>query len=75
MNGSHVVRQHREPCGSCATGTAVVVTASFYTAALRNITVTVPNVEMYQCTSCGETYFSPEQAKDVSRRIKETVFE
>ena len=32
--------------------------------------ISVPDAEMYECTACGERFFTPEQAKAVSLAVK-----
>ena len=35
--------------------------------------VVIDNAEMYRCESCGEEFFTPEQSREMSRRIKSQV--
>jgi len=37
--------------------------------------VVIENAEMYRCESCGEEFFTPEQSREMSRRIKSQVRE
>src|SRR5271163_2647703 len=37
--------------------------------------VVIENAEMYRCESCGEEFFTAEQSRELSRRIKNSVRE
>jgi putative zinc finger/helix-turn-helix YgiT family protein len=41
-----------------------------FSATYNQTPICVPDVEMYECASCGERFFDPEQAKTVSLAVK-----
>lgn len=41
-----------------------------YSAKYNQMTVKLDGVERYHCRSCGEEYFTPEQERQFSRRVK-----
>lgn len=56
-------------CAVCNTSLAVKVKKSF-SAKYNQTMICLENVEMYECSACGEQFFSPEQAKNVSHMVK-----
>lgn len=41
-----------------------------FSATYNQVPISIPNAEMYECTSCGERFFTPDQAKEVSLAVK-----
>jgi hypothetical protein len=41
----------------------------------KQIPVAIKNAEMYRCAPCGEEFFTAEQSRELSRRIKDRVRE
>ena len=44
-----------------------------FEARYNQMPVVIDKVEMYRCESCGEEFFTPEQSRELSRRIKQYV--
>jgi putative zinc finger/helix-turn-helix YgiT family protein len=60
--------EEKETCLICASDTAHLVTRPFPTK-YRNVPVTV-QAEMYRCDECGEEFSAPDQARELSRKVK-----
>ena len=41
-----------------------------FSAKYNQMPISIPDAEMYECTSCGERFFTPDQAKAVSLAVK-----
>lgn len=59
-------------CAICNAEAAKKIRGEF-SARYNQVPVTVPDVEMYECGSCGEQFFDPEQAKALSIAVKREV--
>jgi HTH-type transcriptional regulator / antitoxin MqsA len=46
-----------------------------FEARYNQVPVVIENAEMYRCESCGEEFFTAEQSRELSRRIKNRVRE
>jgi len=46
-----------------------------FAARYNQLPVVIENAEMYRCVPCGEEFFTPEQSRELSRRIKDRVRE
>lgn len=56
-------------CEVCSTAAAAVVHASYETK-YGQVPIFLESVEMIRCKECGEEYFTPEQARSLSKRVK-----
>jgi putative zinc finger/helix-turn-helix YgiT family protein len=56
-------------CGICSSDNVRTVREQFM-AKYLNIPIVLDSAEMYRCEDCGESFFSPEQARNVSKAIK-----
>jgi HTH-type transcriptional regulator/antitoxin MqsA len=56
-------------CAVCDSGKTKKVRRTF-SARYNQMPISVPRVEMYECASCGERFFTPDQAKAVSLAVK-----
>lgn len=56
-------------CAVCGRESAQLVARPFESL-YNQMRVRLDSVEMYDCTACGESVFTPEQAAEVSRRVK-----
>jgi len=56
-------------CAVCGRDSARL-TQRPYEGLYNQIPIRLESVEMYDCTACGEAVFTPEQAAEVSRRVK-----
>lgn len=59
-------------CPVCGTGKAKVVKQPYQTKYDGEIVV-LPSVEMFHCDSCGEDFFVPEQARNLSIAVRNEV--
>lgn len=59
-------------CSVCGVGKARLVKRS-YRATYNGEVVEVPSVEMFRCEDCGEEFFNPEQARNLSVAVKNAV--
>ncbi len=64
----------RITCAVCDSERAKKVRRKFE-ARYNQTPVAIENVEMYRCEACGEEFFTPEQSRELSRRIKNQVRE
>jgi len=46
-----------------------------FAARYKQVPVVIKNAEMYRCAPCGEEFFTAEQSRELSRRIKDRVRE
>jgi putative zinc finger/helix-turn-helix YgiT family protein len=60
------------PCAVCSSESAEKIFGSFRTS-YDQIPVELSSVEMYSCSQCGEKFFTPDQAKQVSKMIRLAV--
>jgi YgiT-type zinc finger domain-containing protein len=44
-----------------------------FAARYKQVPVVIKNAEMYRCAPCGEEFFTGEQSRELSRRIKDRV--
>jgi HTH-type transcriptional regulator/antitoxin MqsA len=56
-------------CEVCGYGEARIVNRPFDTT-YNQIPIHLDSVEVYECEDCGESTLTPEQAKEISNRIK-----
>ena len=61
-------------CAVCDSEKAKRIRRKF-DARYNQMPVVIENAEMYRCESCGEEFFTPEQSRELSRRIKNQVRE
>jgi putative zinc finger/helix-turn-helix YgiT family protein len=61
-------------CAVCDSARAKKVRRKFE-ARYNQVPVVIENAEMYRCESCGEEFFTPEQSRELSRKIKNRVRE
>ena len=59
-------------CAVCDSEKAKKIRKKFE-ARYNQMPVVIEKVEMYRCESCGEEFFTPEQSRELSRRIKQYV--
>ena len=59
-------------CSVCGAGKAKLVKRS-YRATYNGEAVEVPSIEMFRCEDCGEEFFNPEQARNLSVAVKNAV--
>jgi HTH-type transcriptional regulator/antitoxin MqsA len=64
----------RQTCFVCGAGTAKKI-RRVYSAKYDGQLVTLPSVEIFHCSDCGEEFFMPEQARAVSIAVKNAVRE
>ena len=56
-------------CSVCGRDSAYLVKRPF-DSIYNQMSVRLDSVEMYECDRCGESVFTPEQAREVSTRVK-----
>lgn len=56
-------------CTACNSGKVKKVRDEFF-AKYKRALISVPDVEMYECWSCGKRFFTPDQIKAVSLAVK-----
>jgi YgiT-type zinc finger domain-containing protein len=61
-------------CAVCGSDRVKRVRKKF-AARYKQIPVVIKNAEMYGCAPCGEEFFTAEQSRELSRRIKNRVRE
>jgi len=61
-------------CAVCGSDRVKIVRKKF-AARYNQIPVLIKNAEMYRCAPCGEEFFTAEQSRELSRRIKDRVRE
>ncbi len=61
-------------CAVCDSERAKKIRRKFE-ARYNQMPVVIENAEMYRCESCGEEFFTAEQSRELSRRIKNQVRE
>ena len=61
-------------CAVCGRDSARL-TQRPYEGLYNQMTIRLESVEMYDCAACGEGVFTPEQAAEVSRRVKSAARE
>jgi putative zinc finger/helix-turn-helix YgiT family protein len=61
-------------CAACDSEQVKKVRGTYATK-YNQVPISIKNVEMYKCSSCGEKFFTPEQARAVSVATKNQVRE
>jgi HTH-type transcriptional regulator / antitoxin MqsA len=60
-------------CPICGASQSVEVRQERFEASYNKIPVVLDSVELFRCASCGEEFFSKEQQREVSKRVKEAA--
>jgi HTH-type transcriptional regulator/antitoxin MqsA len=62
-----------DECPICGESKSVALRKGRYVTQYNKLSITLENVESYCCEACKEVFFSKEQEKELSHRVKEAA--